>query len=318
MYVNQVGSDWAQHLAAAEFAINSAVSRSTGKAPFEVVYGYLPRSFPPIVFDENNPASMDFLENRMLAQLSAQDAIIAAKTEQSFHVNKHRKVDPDFNVGDLVAISNESQLQNLPKGRQKLATKWVGPYKVLKVDKDTSNYKIEIPGSKRHPTFHVSYVKSYTDPHLDLFPNRQRRRPRIVNSEVDLNIEVQKIIGHQRRRDGTIHFLSLWEGYPAEDATYRHSELYKTSDYGVRLVEEYLRTFGDLPEELAVWLRRNSDWINLRRGAETAEAETAVGTDVVETETAVAETVAEDSEDSDEEDIYGDSNFWIGSRSSYG
>ena len=310
MYVNQAGSDWAQHLAAAEFAINSAVSRSTGKAPFEVVYGYLPRSFPPIVFDENNPASMDFLENRMLAQLSAQDSIIAAKTEQSYHVNKHRKVDPNFNVGDLVAISNESQLQHLPKGRQKLATKWVGPYKVLKVDKDSSNYKIEIPGSKRHPTFHVSYVKSYTDPHLDLFPNRQRRRPRIVNSEVDLNIEVQRIIGHQRRRDGTIHFLSLWEGYPAEDATYRHSELYKTSDYGVRLVEEYLRTFGELPDELAAWLRLN-EWVNLRRNAdvvetETAEAETAVGTDVVETETAVAETVA--AEDS-EEDLYGDSEL---------
>jgi len=47
------------------------VSRSTGKAPFEVIYAYLPRSFLPIVFDENNPASMDFLENRMLAQLSA-------------------------------------------------------------------------------------------------------------------------------------------------------------------------------------------------------------------------------------------------------
>jgi len=185
-------------------------------------------------------------------------------------------------------------------------------FKVLKVDKDTSNYKIEIPGSKRHPTFHVSYVKSYTDPQLDLFPNRQRRRPRIVNSEVDLNIEVQRIIGHQRRRDGSIHFLSLWEGYPAEDATYRHSELYGTSEYGVRLVEEYLRTFGDLPDELAAWLRRNSDWISLRRNvedteAETAEAETAVGTDTaVETETAMAETVA--TEDSDE-DLYGDSGL---------
>jgi hypothetical protein len=137
------------------------------------------------VFDENNPASMDFLENRMLAQLSAQDAIIAAKTEQSYHVNRHHKKDPNINVGDTVAISNESQLQHLPKGRQKLATKWVGPYKVLKVDKDTSNYKIEIPGSKRHPTFHINYVKPYTDPRLDLFPNRQRRQPRIVGSEVD-------------------------------------------------------------------------------------------------------------------------------------
>jgi hypothetical protein len=58
----------------------------------------------------------------MLAQLSAQDAIIAAKTEQSYHVNKHRRKDPNIKVDDMVAISNESQLQHLPKGRQKLAT----------------------------------------------------------------------------------------------------------------------------------------------------------------------------------------------------
>jgi len=82
-FVNQVGSYWAQHLATVEFTINSAVSRSTGKAPFEILYGYLPCSFPPIAFDQDNPASMDFMEKRMLAQLSAQDTIIVAKTEQS-------------------------------------------------------------------------------------------------------------------------------------------------------------------------------------------------------------------------------------------
>ena len=106
-----------------EFAINSAVSRSTGKAPFELLYGYLPRSFPPIVFDSNNPASMNFIEQRMLSQLSAQDSIIAAKTEQSYYVNKHRKDDPQIAVDNSVVVSNESQLSHLPKGRQKLATK---------------------------------------------------------------------------------------------------------------------------------------------------------------------------------------------------
>lgn len=43
-----------------EFAINSAVSRSTNKVPFEIVYGYLPRSFPHIVFNPDNPAWIDF------------------------------------------------------------------------------------------------------------------------------------------------------------------------------------------------------------------------------------------------------------------
>src|SRR5437667_10513845 len=90
-FVNVSGSNWAQNLSVVEFAINSAVSRSTGKSPFEIVYGYLPRTFPPIVPNEDNPASVDFVENRMLTQLSAQDAIIAAKTEQSHYVNQHRR-----------------------------------------------------------------------------------------------------------------------------------------------------------------------------------------------------------------------------------
>ena len=87
------GLDWAQHLTTVEFAINSSISHSTGKAPFEIVYGYLPRSFPPIVKDPDNPASMDFLEERMLAQLAAQNSIIAVQTEQSYYVNRHRKED---------------------------------------------------------------------------------------------------------------------------------------------------------------------------------------------------------------------------------
>src|SRR5436189_2401910 len=160
-FVNTNGSDWAQHLSTVEFAINSAVSSSTDQAPFELVYGYLPRSFPPIVFDPDSPASMNFLDHRMLSQLAAQDAIIAAKTEQSYHVNKRRKEDPDIKVGDLVTVSNESQLSHLPKGRRKLAIKFVGPYEITKIDKDTSNYTLDIKDSKRHSTFHISDIKKF-------------------------------------------------------------------------------------------------------------------------------------------------------------
>jgi len=167
-YVNQAGSDRAQHLPTVEFAINSAISRSTGQAPFEVVYGYLPRTFPPIVYDEDNTASMDFIENRMLVQRAAQDAIIATKTEQSHYVNIHKKDDPEIKVGEPVVVSNESQLSHLPKGHQKLAIKCVGPYKVIEVNKATSNYTLDIPNSKRFNTFHIDAIRKYVDPHMDV------------------------------------------------------------------------------------------------------------------------------------------------------
>src|SRR5271169_1735692 len=259
-FVNTNGSDWAQHLPTVEFAINSAVSRSTGKAPFELLYGYLPRSFPPIVFDADNPASMNFIEQRMLLQLAAQDSIIAAKTEQSHHVNKHRKHDPPLTVGDKAVVSNESQLAHLPKGRQKLATKWVGPYRVTRVDRSKSNYTLDVKDSKRHPTFHVSNVKKYMDLHLEMFPNRQRRQPRVVLAEQDLNIEIEKIIDHERQRNDVIRFLCKWDGFPNEDATYRNAEDFKSSPYGIQLVKKYILDFGDCPEELRAWANRTG-WI---------------------------------------------------------
>jgi hypothetical protein len=54
-------------------------------------------------------------------------------------VNKHRKDDPEIAVGDMVAVLNESQLAHIPKGRQKLALKSVGLYKVTKVDQSKLN-----------------------------------------------------------------------------------------------------------------------------------------------------------------------------------
>jgi transposase InsO family protein len=45
-FVNRNGSNWAKFIGTVEFAINSAVNSSTDKAPFEIIYGYLPRTIP--------------------------------------------------------------------------------------------------------------------------------------------------------------------------------------------------------------------------------------------------------------------------------
>ena len=157
----------------------------------------------------------------MLSQLAAQDAIIAAKTQQSYYVNKDRKEDPDINIGNMVLVSNESQLSHLPKGRRKLSPPWVGPYKVTAVDKSKSIYTLDISDSRRYPTFHITNIKKYVDDHLELFPNRQRRKPRIVLPEDDISLEVERIIGHECQRNGDIRFLCQWDGFSVADATYR-------------------------------------------------------------------------------------------------
>jgi hypothetical protein len=131
---------------------------------------------------------------------------------------------------------------------------------VTKADPTMSNYTLDIPGSKRHSTFHISALKLYVEPHLDMFPNWQRRRPCIAQAEQDLNLEVEKIIGHEQCRNNTMYFLCKWEGYPNENATYRSAEEFRTSPYGIQVAKNYLLGFGQCPEMLMAWVMR-TDWI---------------------------------------------------------
>src|SRR6202035_4142763 len=84
---------------------------------------------------------------------------------------------------------------------------------------------------------------------------------RIAQAEQNLNLEVEKIIGHERRRNNTIHFLCKWVGYPKEDAAYRSAEEFRTSPYGIQVLKGYLLGFGECPEELMAWATR-TDWIS--------------------------------------------------------
>jgi transposase InsO family protein len=87
-YVNRNGSNRSKFITTVEFGINSAANASTGKSPFEILYGYSPRILPPAIWDESTPAAMHFVETRMLNLLETQDAIIAAKTDQAHFANK--------------------------------------------------------------------------------------------------------------------------------------------------------------------------------------------------------------------------------------
>ena len=105
----------------------------------------------------------------------------------------------------------------------------------------------------------MNSITKYVDPHLELFPNRQRRQPRVVQAE-DLNLEIEKVIGHERRRNSGIRFLCKWEGFSDEDATYRAADDFNSSPYGIKVVKDYVLSFGETPEELKEWVL-NTDWI---------------------------------------------------------
>ncbi|HZZ15741.1 MAG TPA: reverse transcriptase domain-containing protein, partial [Candidatus Sulfotelmatobacter sp.] len=70
--------DWPQHLPMVEFAINSSVSTSTGFAPFELTYGYIPRTIQTIGHSEF-AGVQDFADNARDLVIRAHDALIESR-----------------------------------------------------------------------------------------------------------------------------------------------------------------------------------------------------------------------------------------------
>src|SRR3984957_15061144 len=81
--------DWVDKLPIVEFAINSNISSSTGFAPFELNYGYLPTFISGITPNENTKPGVHKFINQVINNLKeAHDAIIESRVRQTLHANK--------------------------------------------------------------------------------------------------------------------------------------------------------------------------------------------------------------------------------------
>ena len=121
--------DWPKQLPMVEFAINSSVSESTGFAPFELTYGYLPRTIQTVGSSEF-AGVQEFVNNAKELVLQAHDALIASRVRQTHNANNQRRPDDDrLKVGNRAYLSTENL--NLPKARaRKLMPKYIGPYEI--------------------------------------------------------------------------------------------------------------------------------------------------------------------------------------------
>ena len=121
--------DWVSKLPGIEFAINSASSQTMGYTPSVLNYGSMPQS---MIWnsDSEYPGVRVFAQKMKNAILAAHNAIITACVKQTQLVNNCRKESPLIK-GDFVYLSTQNL--SLPKGwAQKLAPKFIGPFKILK------------------------------------------------------------------------------------------------------------------------------------------------------------------------------------------
>jgi hypothetical protein len=239
--------DWAEKTPMAEFALNSAISSSSGFAPFELNYGYSPTVNPGLTPEPNSvPGVKRFVSQALQNLADAHDAILESRVRQTHNANRHRRDDDPFAAGDLVYVSTADL--SLPKGRAtKLLPKYVGPFKILDAQPSASTYRVELPAQLRARNIHDRFHRSKLRPHHAnddvLFPHREPHRFYDFGTPDDQEWLVEEILAHQWDRD-RLSFQVLWN---LGDTTW---EPY-SSCKDLRALDDYLRLLGvEEPSEL--------------------------------------------------------------------
>ena len=240
-YVNRRQTDWADHLVHVETAINNSVNATTDYTPTEMIYGSTVRLFPSFrdtTVDTPIPAVAELLEQISESIAIARDNHLAAKTVQTRNVNKKRRQEPKWEVGDMVVLSSHIIRKRLKQaGRSaKFYPRYIGPFKILKAEPETSNYKLEllpkVDFESIHSNFHARVLRPFTANDPTQFPAREPPRPPPVVPE-DNQWTVDRIIDH-KGRGRTRKFLVKWEGFPESD-----NEWIVENDVEKSLVDEY-------------------------------------------------------------------------------
>jgi hypothetical protein len=205
-------TNWSEKLPLVEFACNSSTNESSGFAPFELTYGFIPRMIQTVEAAKY-PGVQAFAQNAVNNFTQARDALIESRVRQTTQSNRHRRADPAYKRGQKVYLSTVNL--NLPKGRaRKLAPKFIGPYEIIRAHPETSSYTLELPEElmKRriHPTFHSSLLKSYSANDADLFPNRPLNFYYDFGHDEDHEYLVTEIRSHKWRRNH-LWFEVLWD-----------------------------------------------------------------------------------------------------------
>ena len=196
-FVNEQQNDWSSLLPTAEFALNNRVNASTGKSPFQVVYGYSPWVGLEPRKDSNVERSSSFAEGMERSWEDTQSALRMAKEDMARYYNANRKPTPSFEVGEKVWLDASNISTTRPT--KKLDVRRLGPFPI--VDKiGTHNYRLKLPKAMFvHPTFHVSRLRRYEE---DPIPERHQKPPPPIRTKEGPAYEIEKLLDVRMRRRG--------------------------------------------------------------------------------------------------------------------
>jgi hypothetical protein len=144
--VTEHHNSWDHVLPQAEFAYNDSMNWSTGKSPFQVVYGMQPRGVSELRDSEqtaaSNASAEEFTEAMKELHNRVKERLLKSSQEYKRREDQHRR-QLQFEVGDLVLA--HLRKERFPRGTyNKLKMKKIGPCRVLRKLRENA-YEIEFP-----------------------------------------------------------------------------------------------------------------------------------------------------------------------------
>lgn len=147
-------SDWDEYIPQIAHTRNTTVHRSTGFSPYEMVYGFKLDQADTIKSSEYASEFVQKLQTikQRIANVAV-DRIRATRNKQQ----KSSRVRFNFQVGDLVLLTNEATHEGLSK---KLEPKRQGPYEIIAVI-GTRNYRIRAVKGNYEKVVHHNRLMPY-------------------------------------------------------------------------------------------------------------------------------------------------------------
>jgi hypothetical protein len=167
--VTEHHSSWDQIFPQAEFAYNDSVNRSTGKSPFQILYGTQPRGVSELKeleqAETSSASAKQFAEAMQELQTEVKQRLQKSNQEYKCRADQ-RKRQLQFEVGDMVLAHLRKEMF-LRGTYNKLKMKTIGPCRVLRKFGENT-YELELQeGMGISPIFNISDLYPYNAEEAD-------------------------------------------------------------------------------------------------------------------------------------------------------